>query len=90
MKLKACLTIFCFFWLSYSVWCRPQKALPQKSGFGLEVMEYIPGESSIRLKTPTHIAFGPGNREIITDLKNNRFVFREGPEAPFEVSPVPM
>ena len=53
-------------------------------------MEYAPGKSSIRLKTPTHIAFGPNNREIITDLKNNRFVFREGPEKPFQVSPVPM
>ena len=53
-------------------------------------MEYAPGKSSIRLKTPTHIAFGPGNREIITDLKNNRFVFREGPEESFQVSPVPM
>ena len=49
-----------------------------------------PGESSICLKTPTHIAFGPNNREIITDLKNNRFVFREGPEEPLQVSPVPM
>ena len=53
-------------------------------------MEYAPGNRSIPLKWPTHIAFGPGNREIITDLKNNRFVFREGPEEPFQVSPVPM
>ena len=90
MKSKAFLTIFCFFWISCSAWGKPQNTSPEKSGFGLKVMEYAPGKSSIRLKTPTHIAFGPGNREIITDLKNNRFVFREGPEESFQVSPVPM
>ena len=47
------------------------------------------GNRSIPLKWPTHIAFGPGNREIITDLKNNRFVFREGSDHPFQVSPLP-
>tara|TARA_B100000212_G_scaffold95919_1_gene70458 strand:- start:321 stop:1319 length:999 start_codon:yes stop_codon:yes gene_type:complete len=90
MKSKAFVTIFCFFWISCSSWGNPQNTSPERSGFGLEVMEYAPRESSIRLKWPTHIAFGPNNREIITDLKNNRFVFREGPEEPFQVSPVPM
>ena len=90
MKVKPCLTSFCFFWISFLASGKPQKESPEKSVFGLEVMDYAPGESSIRLKTPTHIAFGPNNREIITDLKNNRFVFREGPEEPFQVSPVLM
>ena len=90
MKVKPCLTSFCFFWISFLASGKPQKESPGKSGYGLEVMEYAPGESSICLKTPTHIAFGPNNREIITDLKNNRFVFREGPEEPFQVSAVPM
>ena len=53
-------------------------------------MEYAPGNGSVPLKWPTHIAFGPNNREIITDLKNNRFVFREGPEEPFQISPIPV
>ena len=90
MKPKAFLTIFCFFWISCSAWGNPQNNSPERSGVGLKVVEYAPGNGSIRLKTPTHIAFGPGNREIITDLKNNRFVFREGPEEPFQVSPIPM
>ena len=90
MKVNPFLTSFCFFWISFLACGKPQKESPEKSGFGLEVVEYVPRESSIRLKTPTHIAFGPNNREVITDLKNNRFVFREGPEEPFQVSPVPL
>ena len=90
MKSKPCLTSFCFFWISFLASGKPQKESPEKSGFGLEVMEYAPGNGSVHLKWPTHIAFGPNNREIITDLKNNRFVFREGPEEPFQISPVPV
>ena len=90
MKVNPFLTSFCFFWISFLACGKPQKESPKKSGFGLEVVEYVPREGSIRLKTPTHIAFGPNNREVITDLKNNRFVFREGPEEPFQVSPVPL
>ena len=90
MKSKPCLTSFCFFWISFFASGKPQKELHEKSGFGLEVMEYAPGNGSIPLKWPTHIAFGPNNLEIITDLKNNRFVFREGSEEPFQISPVPV
>ena len=90
MRLQACLKIFNFFLLSHLAQGESQKASKEKSDFGLEVIEYAPRGSSIRLKTPTHIAFGPNNREIITDLKNNRFVFREGPKGSFRVSPVPM
>ena len=59
------------------------------SGFGLEVTTYAPGsDDPIRFKGSTHIAFGPGRQEIVTDLNNNRFVFRESPAAPFKVSPL--
>jgi len=90
MKSKPCLISFCFFWISFLASGKPQKESREKSGYGLEVMEYAPGNGSVHLKWPTHIAFGPNNREIITDLKNNRFVFREGPEEPFQISPVPV
>jgi hypothetical protein len=55
---------------------------------GLKVTTYAPGSDPARFRFPTHLAFGPGNQEIVTDLKNNRFVFRERPDAPFKVSPV--
>lgn len=54
----------------------------------LEVASYAPGCDPIRFRIPTHLAFGPGSQEIVSDLKNNRFVFRDSPEAPFQVSPV--
>ncbi|MCH1507630.1 MAG: hypothetical protein L7T84_00370 [Akkermansiaceae bacterium] len=64
---------------------------PSSSGFGLEVSEYAPGASdSVTFNWATHIAFGPGNQEIITDLKNNRFLYRDGPDAALEVSPIPV
>ena len=90
MKIKPSLTSFCFFWISFLASGKPHNESREKSGFGLEVMEYAPGNGSFALKWPTHIAFGPNNLEIITDLKNNRFVFREGPEEPFQISPVPV
>ena len=63
----------------------------ESSKFGLTVSEYAPGGSDqISLKTPTHIAFGPNGEEIITDLKNNRFLYRDGPGVEFKVSPVPV
>jgi hypothetical protein len=60
------------------------------ASLGLVVTTYAPGDDSARFRIPTHIAFGPGNQQIVTDLKNNRFVYREGPSAPFKVSPVPV
>ena len=68
----------------------PLKPSSKPLSLDIKVVEYAPGKGSVRFKWPTHIAFGPNNREVITDLKNNRFVFREGPEEPFQVSPVPM
>jgi len=58
------------------------------ASLGLEVASYAPGSDPIRFRTPTHLAFGPGSQEIVSDLKNNRFVFRDSPEAPFQVSPI--
>jgi hypothetical protein len=57
-------------------------------GFGLSVTSHAPADDPARFRWPTHIAFGPGNEEIVTDLKNNRFVFRESPAAPFQASPL--
>ena len=82
--------VFCFGAVGFPAQGDPLKPSSKPLSLELKVVEYAPGKSDIRLKTPTHIAFGPGNREIITDLKNNRFVFRKGPEEPFQVSPVPM
>ena len=58
------------------------------ASLGLDVMTYAPGSDPVRFKFSTHMAFGPGNQEIVTDLKNNRFVFRDSPEDPFQISPV--
>ena len=56
----------------------------------LKVTVYAPSGDSTKFKTPTHIAFGPDNLEIVSDLKNNRFMYRKGPGAPFIVSPLPL
>ena len=57
---------------------------------GLEVRIHAPEKEGLTLKTPTHIAFGPGKREVITDLKHNRFVYRDGPDEAWRASPVPV
>ena len=54
----------------------------------LEVKNYAPGSDPVRFNGCTHLAFGPGSQEIVTDLGNNRFVFRESPDVPFQVSPL--
>ena len=69
----------------------PNTHVSEASGptsLGLEVTTYAPGSDPVRFKGSTHIAFGPGSQEIVTDLNNNRFVFRESPDAPFKVSPL--
>ncbi len=58
------------------------------SEFGLKVIEYAPGSDPARFSWPTHIAFGPDGEEIISDLKNDRFMVREGPGEAFQASPV--
>ena len=57
---------------------------------GLEVKTYASACDSIRFKTCTHIAFGPEDLEIISDLKNNRFLYRARFDDRFRVSPVPL
>jgi hypothetical protein len=55
----------------------------------LEVSEYAPGDSDpATFSWATHIAFGPAGQEIVTDLKNNRFLYRDGPDDPLQVSPI--
>lgn len=59
-----------------------------RSEWGLEVTTYASSSDSIHFKWPTHIAFGPGNQEIVSDLKNSRFLFRDSPGDPFQIGPV--
>ena len=61
---------------------------PAEADHGLEVSNYAPEETGLQLQWPTHIAFGPGTKEVITDLKNNRFVYRDSPEDDWLASPV--
>lgn len=57
----------------------------------LEVSTYAtPTVDGKKLNLPTHIAFGPGGQEIITDLKNNRFVYRANPDTAWQASPLPV
>lgn len=66
-----------------------QQEPSEPSKFGLIVSEYAPsGSDQISFKWPTHIAFGPEGQEIVTDLKNNRFLYRDGPGDPLKVSPI--
>ncbi len=69
----------------------PDAKNPESSKFGLVVSEYAPGASDpISFKWPTHMAFGPKGQEIVTDLKNNRFLYRDGPGDLLKVSPIPV
>ena len=45
------------------------KGMPVKKQPDLAVATYAPGSDSAKFRWPTHIAFGPGNQEIVTDLK---------------------
>ncbi len=58
-------------------------------GHGLNVDEYAPGDQAITLKTCTQLAFENGY-EIITDLGNNRFLYRRGEGDLWQVSPIPV
>ena len=49
-----------------------------------------PTEPEMQLRWPTHVAFGPASREIVTDLRNDRFVYREDSQSAFQVSPIPV
>lgn len=66
------------------------EALGIDSQSDLHVSEFAPGTDAVRFKFPTHIAFGPGDLQIVTDLKNSRFVFRKGEDESFQVSPLPL
>jgi hypothetical protein len=59
-------------------------------GFGLKVKIYAKGRDEIKFKVCTHIYFGPNNQEIVTDLRNNRFLYRASSEESFQISPIPL
>lgn len=81
--------IVCFFAMS-SVGAAPDaKQSSESSKYGLAVSEYAPGDKDPAVfKGATHIAFGPKGQEIVTDLNNNRFMYRSGPGDPLKVSPI--
>lgn len=63
-------------------------ATPARSNLSFEVLDFTPVSDPIGLRWPTHIAFGPHNLQIITDLKNSRLVYRTSSNEPFQVSPL--
>ena len=66
---------------------QPESSKPSK--WGLAVSEYAPdGSDPISFNWATHIAFGPKGQEIVTDLNNNRFLYRDGPGDLLKVSPI--
>ena len=69
---------------------QPEPSEPSEpSKLGLAVSEYAPvGSDPVVFKLATHIAFGPKGLEIVTDLKNNRFLYRDGPGDRLKVSPI--
>jgi len=80
--------IVCFSVMN-SVGAAPDVTQPEPSELGLAVTEYAPGGSDpVVFKLVTHIAFGPKGQEIVTDLKNNRLLYRDGPSDLLKVSPI--
>jgi len=80
--------IVCFSALN-SVDAAPDAKQPEPSDLGLGVSEYAPcGSDPITFNWPTHIAFGPEGQEIVSDLKNNRFLYRDGSGDLLKVSPI--
>ena len=61
---------------------------PTLEQMGLDVSTYAPDERGLQFKWPTHIAFGPGTQEIVSDLRNNRFVYRDSSDDAWQASPV--
>jgi len=57
------------------------------SKHNLTINEYAPKNDPVRFKLCTHICFNNG-QEIVTELKNDRFVYRNRPADPFSISPV--
>ncbi|MFK7788469.1 MAG: hypothetical protein AB8C95_03105, partial [Phycisphaeraceae bacterium] len=64
--------------------------LDSSEPLGLDVETYAPGNDAVRFKFSTHIAFGPGEQEIVTDLRNHRLLYRDSPADPFKISPIVM
>ncbi|WP_211357794.1 hypothetical protein [Colwellia demingiae] len=90
MKQKINLLLF-FTIIAISTCYASSNEYPTNSvGLGLEVTIYAPGSDRTQFRGPTHMAFGPDNQEIVTDLNNNRFMFRASLGDPFQISPMPV
>ncbi len=53
----------------------------------IKVTEYVPGKDPVRLSMTASILFANG-LEIVGDSRNNRFIYRKGPNDPFKESPI--
>ena len=89
MKTKTLFLLFTIMFVPAHCANGSEDPIPQVDS-GLEVTAYAPSGDPVQFRTCTHLAFGPGEQEIVTDLKNNRFVYRNSPGEPFQVSPVPL
>ena len=54
----------------------------------LNVTGYVRSADGVPFQDTTHITFGLGNQEIVTDLGNHRFVYREDSSSVFQISPL--
>ena len=85
--------LFCLATYSFCLICLhaddvAPKQTSTKSSLNLEVTEYLPGQDPVTFRWPTHVAFGPNNQEIVTDLKNNRLMFRDSSTGLLKPSPI--
>ena len=78
-------------YLLLAVWahlhCSAEDLVP-KEGFGLKVSTYAESGKGISFGGFTHIAFGPGDSEIITACTTHHFLYRNHPKESFSVSPL--
>jgi len=59
-----------------------------REGLGLRVSTYHSVNKEVKFGGFTHIAFGPGESEIITACTTHRFLYRNSPKESFSVSPL--
>jgi RNA polymerase sigma factor (sigma-70 family) len=57
------------------------------TGGKITITEYVPGKDPIQLNATGSIVFANG-LEIVTDTRNDRFIYRKGPNDPFKVSAI--
>ena len=88
LRLHVCMSLVALATFVHDV--NGEEKVEPSQGAGLKVTTYAASDDSVQFKWPTHIAFGPENQEVISDLKNNRLVFREDSKASYQISPVPV